>query len=169
MRTLLLSFSILITTAVSAQISPFQGLNGFQSNNKQLSKKWSLTKYAGLSTGVGFWGGTRTGMFSAPVGLQLNRLLTNNLYGFAGVSAAPTYFSAFRLSPTMPLTTGHLNTFQFNQSSIYTRAELGLMYVNDQKTFSISGSIGVQRAAYPAYMIPPASHPGKTNPLNTPR
>jgi hypothetical protein len=27
-------------------------------------------------------------------------------------------------------------------------ASLGLMYINDQKTFSISGSIGVERSSY---------------------
>jgi hypothetical protein len=40
------------------------------------------------------------------------------------------------------------NNPQFNMAS---RAELGLMYVNDQRTFSISGSFGVQRNTYSGY------------------
>ena len=32
---------------------------------------------------------------------------------------------------------------------LYSRAELGLQYINDERTFSISGSIGVERSSYP--------------------
>ncbi|MFT3703425.1 MAG: hypothetical protein QM802_13700 [Agriterribacter sp.] len=38
-----------------------------------------------------------------------------------------------------------------NSFGIYPRAELGLMYINDEKTFSISGSISVQRGGYSAF------------------
>jgi hypothetical protein len=51
--------------------------------------------------------------------------------------------------------------------SMYSRADIGLMYVNDAKTFSISGSIGIERSTYP--LLPyypvnttsqnPATHP----------
>jgi hypothetical protein len=42
----------------------------------------------------------------------------------------------------------------FRKSSsfgIYPMAELGLMYVNDAKTFSISGSIGVENSSSPLF------------------
>ena len=31
---------------------------------------------------------------------------------------------------------------------IYPAAQMGLMYINDERTFSISGSIGVSRSSY---------------------
>jgi len=48
--------------------------------------------------------------------------------------------------------------FKYNNGlGVYSRAELGLMYVNDAKTFSVSGSIGVQRSSYPVYPYPQAN------------
>ena len=64
------------------------------SNNKITStKKWSVTRYAGFSTSIGFFNGGNATLFAMPVGLQLNRRLTNNWYAFAGVAAAPVYIN----------------------------------------------------------------------------
>jgi len=41
-----------------------------------------------------------------------------------------------------------VNPYSFG---INSRVDIGLMYINDARTFSISGSIGVERAAYPVY------------------
>ncbi len=114
--------------------------------------KWHFSKYAGLSSGYGFFAGG-TSFLSAPVGLQLSRPLNKNLYAFAGISAAPVFFSFNRLltdpalNPSYP-GSNHSNTYGFGLNS---RVEAGLMYVNDAKTFSISGSIGVDRVSYPVY------------------
>src|SRR5258707_1121731 len=58
--------------------------------------KWRLTHYAAISAGAIFWAGS-TSFISVPVGLQLSRPLNENLYVFAGVSAAPVFFSFNRL------------------------------------------------------------------------
>jgi hypothetical protein len=114
--------------------------------------KWRLTHYAGFSAGTIFWAGS-TSFMSVPVGLQLSRPLNNNLYAFAGVSAAPVFLSFNRLytqpvpNPSYP---GH-NLLMGNGFGLNSRVEAGLMYINDARTFSISGSIGVDRTSYPVY------------------
>ena len=102
-RTILIAAILISAVEVKAQ-SPlsFGAMNGVQpafSHFNQVAdtnihqKKWFLTKYAGISTGfVAFKGGSGT-FLSAPVGLQINRQLTNNVYAFAGVSVAPTFFN----------------------------------------------------------------------------
>jgi len=114
--------------------------------------KWRLTPYAGFTAGTIFWAGN-TSFISAPVGLQLSRPLNKNLYGFAGVSIAPAFFSFNRLftQPVLDLSyPGHYLPMG-NGFSLNSRVEAGLMYINDAKTFSISGSIGVDRTSYPVY------------------
>src|SRR5882762_3430969 len=109
-----------------------------------------FSKYAGLSAGSVFFAGG-TSFLSAPVGLQLTRPLNKNLYAFAGISAAPVFFSFSRLytQPVLnPPYPGH-NLPMGNAFGLNSRVEAGLMYINDAKTFSISGSIGVDRTSYP--------------------
>ena len=116
-------------------------------------KKWFLSKYSGLSTGYSFFRGGSASFVAAPLGLQLNRRLNNNVYAFAGVSAAPVYInfnSAYRsagFNKAYPVN----SLFRSSSLGMHARAELGLMYVNDAKTFSFSGSIGVQRSSYPVF------------------
>ncbi len=57
------------------------------------SRKWFFSSYRGLSTSVSFFKGGHASIFSAPLGLQLNRRLSNNWYAFANVSVAPSYIS----------------------------------------------------------------------------
>ncbi len=119
------------------------------------NKKWFVSKYASVSAGYSF---SRAGSFnylSAPIGLQLNRKLNNNLYAFAGVSVNPTYFN---FNQPIPLSGNNKSFYNSmygpNSFDIYPRAELGLMYVNDEKTFSISGkSISVQEVDIPPFLI----------------
>src|SRR6266496_5699437 len=101
-RTILFAAILISAVAVKAQ-SPlsFGTMNGIQpafrhfnqmTDTNTLRKKWFVTKYAGISSGfVAFNGGSGT-FLSAPVGLQVNRQLTNNVYAFAGVSVAPSFF-----------------------------------------------------------------------------
>jgi hypothetical protein len=110
------------------------------------TRKWSLQPYAGFSTSFSAFKGGSATVFSVPVGLQLTRQLNNNLYAFAGIYAAPSYVNfngAFMNAP--------MGKFNSGNMSLYSGIEGGLMYINDQRTFSISGSIRVDRSNYPVY------------------
>lgn len=116
-------------------------------------KKWFLSKYSGISTGYSFFKGGNASFVAAPLGLQLNRRLNNNVYAFAGVSAAPVYinFNSAYCSADFNKAYPVNSLFKSSSLGMHARAELGLMYVNDAKTFSFSGSIGVQRSSYPVF------------------
>ena len=131
-----------------------------------LDKKWSLSSYTGISTGFTFFNGGSATVISAPVGLQLNRRLNNNLYAFAGVSAAPAYMNFNHSFITSDINKGNPNSgfFRSNSFGAYSRAELGLMYINDARTFSVSGSIGVERSSYPVLPYQQVSRT-KSNPV----
>lgn len=113
-------------------------------------KKWFVSKYAGMSTSFNFFKGGNAMITAVPVGIQLNRKLNNNWYAFAGIAAAPAYinFNHSFLTSNMGKYGQSLGV-KANRFDLYSRAELGLMYMNEQKTFSISGSIGVERSSYP--------------------
>ncbi len=126
-----------------------------------INQKWQLNKYAGIFSGFGFFSAGPTSFMALPVGLQLSRELNKNLYAFTAVSAAPVLFN-FNRAFTDPAFNKYYpgnsmsNAYQFGFNS---RVEVGLMYINDAKTFSISGSIGVERGSYPLY---PANRVNKT-------
>ena len=117
------------------------------------NKKWFLSSYTGISTGFLFYNGGSATTVSVPVGLQLNRRLNENLYAFAGVSAAPAYLNFNGSFLSSDPNKSYLNNGIYKSGAFGTsaRAELGLMYINDAKTFSISGSVGVQRSSYPFF------------------
>ena len=137
---------------------PFPNNNQSVDSNSS-SHKWQLTPYAGISAGTFFYTGRHpffpggASYLSVPVGLQLTRPLNSNLYAFAGVSAAPTVFT-FNHLYTQPANNypnpGYFGSRSYNLG-MNARVEMGLMYINDDKTFSISGSIGVERSSYSAY------------------
>jgi hypothetical protein len=123
------------------------------SDSSNLNEKWHFSKYVGISAGFGFFNGGSATVLSAPVGLQLNRQLNNNLFAFAGISSAPSFFS-FSRSFTDPVFNQSYpgsnlsNAYGFGMNS---SVEMGLMYMNDAKTFSISGGIGIYKTSYPVY------------------
>ncbi len=172
MRLLLISCSLFFISVIKAQtylpgnnIARLQQQSLMGNNFMQDSvadKKWTVTKYVGMSTSFGFSNRGNFTMFAVPVGIQLNRKLSNNWYAFAGVNVAPAYINA---NPSfLPVSNKFAQGNQFNSPgrlNMYSRAELGLMYVNDQKTFSISGSIGVERSSYP---MVPFNHPATLRP-----
>lgn len=133
-------------------------INGTHLNDSTPGKKWFMNKYVGISTGFSFFNGGNATIFSVPAGIQLNRKLNNNWYAFAGVSAAPAYvnFNGSYLSRNNGKFSQPNNLYRSNRLDMYSRAELGLMYVNDQKTFSISGSIGIEKSTYPLVPFYPA-------------
>ncbi|RYF92572.1 MAG: hypothetical protein EOO00_07120 [Chitinophagaceae bacterium] len=164
MRTLLIIFGCLYLVSGNAQQAvPMALMNNsqmgafprsnMQLDSNSLNRNWSLNKYAGLSSGFGFFNGANTTMLSAPIGMQLNRRLNKNLYAFAGISVAPSYFTYNRSFNDFNIYKSNSSNTRINSNGfgIYSRAEAGLMYINDERTFSISGSIGVDRSSYPIY------------------
>ncbi|MEO8861415.1 MAG: hypothetical protein ABI358_08330 [Ginsengibacter sp.] len=124
--------------------------NRFDSASK---KTWFITSYNSIATGYNFFNGGNAAFVAAPFTFQLNRKLTNNVYAFAGVTVAPVYASFNRAFINTDL--NKINSFNsFSRPGgvyQYSAATLGLMYINNDKTFSISGSLSVERSAYPLY------------------
>lgn len=114
-------------------------------------KKWFVSTYTGISSSISFFKGGHSTVLAVPLVLQLNRRLSNNWYAYVAVSAAPAMVNFS--GNYQPAVTGkawsNSNFLRSNSLGIYSRAEMGLMYVNDAKTFSISGSIGVENSSYP--------------------
>ena len=122
-------------------------------NGSILDQKWHFNTYAAVSTGFGFFNGGNGTYISAPIGMQISRPLNNHLIAYAGISAGPTFYS-FNRSVSNPALNSYYpgssipNAYGFGLNS---RVEMGLMYINDAKTFSVSGSISVERSSYPVY------------------
>lgn len=159
-RTILLAAILMSGLAVKAQTDPtFGPMNGMQSairppqqlsDSNNIHKKWFVTKYAGVSTGfVAFKGGSST-FLSVPLTLQLNRQLTNNLFAFGAVSAAPYVFH-YNSGFYQPGINKSNSRMQANNFAAYSDAKIGVMYISNDRTFSISGSIGVSRSSYNSY------------------
>ena len=148
-----LIFSGSIKAQTSLPIGVLKNINRYSFLDNNLpqdsthGKKWLLSKYSGISNNFSFFNGGSATVLAMPVGLQLTRRLNNNFYAFAGVSAAPAYvnFNQSFISANTNKFIQKNGAFNSNGFNMYSRAELGLMYVNDQKTFSIYGSIGFER------------------------
>ena len=164
MRILIILVFSLLTISLEAQTqlplsvmnySPGSAFNNYHmlSDSNSLKQKWSVNKYMAVSTSFGFYKGGSTSVFSVPIGIQINRRLTNNLFAFAGVSLAPSYFTTNRSYSDAGMYKMNPGFTQFSSKGfgMSSRVEGGLMYVNDERTFSISGSIAVERNSYPFY------------------
>ncbi|HEX5667512.1 MAG TPA: hypothetical protein VFX73_01850 [Chitinophagaceae bacterium] len=174
MRILLLFIVLLSFTSSRAQTPLYPGVMNYAQRNplsyvdpvidsNLTKKKWSLHKYSGISASYSFFNGGSASIFSVPLGLQLNRQLNNNLYAFAGISAAPSYINFNR-----SFINADIRKYNTNNLALYSRFEAGLMYVNDERTFSISGSIGVERNSYPVYPYYNRTGLPKQQPVNGP-
>lgn len=127
------------------QWQPFTPTTNF--NNTQ---KWQLRPSAAISAGYIFYNGGIS-YLAAPLSLNLYHPLTPNITAFAGVSATPYLlnFSSLYTSPFQnPSYPGHYNF------GISPAIQGGLIYTNDEHTFSISGSVIIDRGAYPVYTSP---------------
>ena len=115
------------------------------------NKKWFINKYIGMYTSVCFFNGGNAMVQTVPIGIQVNRRLNHNWSTFGGLSAAPAYvnFSHPFISASANKFWQNNNLLTSSHFDLFSKAELGLMYINEQKTFSISGSIGVARSSYP--------------------
>lgn len=126
------------------------------------TRKWFFSSYSGLSTSISFFKGGDASVFYAPLGLQLNRRLSNNWYAFANVSVAPSYVG---INPSY---LGGFNKnfsnnpFKQNSFGLYPSASVGVMYMNDAKTFSISGSVSAERGYYPGMPYYPVNNVAKS-------
>jgi len=159
LRTILFAAVLMSGMAVKAQVAPSLGaMNGPESgvhhpqqvnDSGNIHKKWFVTKYAGVSTGFTAFKGGNTSFLSVPLALQINRQLTNNLYAFGGVSVAPTVFR-YNM-PYQPAMNKNNSFMQTNNFAAWSDAKIGVMYISNDKTFSISGSVGVGRSNYNGY------------------
>lgn len=168
MRIILLFIILISSISITAQTtSPANFANAEQNRmfgdtsrsiQPKLNKKWFFSSYSGIGVGFNFFSGASATVLSAPSRFQLNRRLNNNFYAFTGISVAPAYINFNRsfLSPGLnkmyPGSSLKPNTF-----GLYSRVDLGLMYVNDARTFSISGSVGVERSTNPIFLYQPGS------------
>ena len=130
-------------------------------DNNMTKSKWLLRPFASLSAGYVFFNGGGISYVSAPVGVALYHPLNPNWTAFGAVTAAPVIFNANGLS-TLPI--NGPNQFGYPYSGGYglgltTGVQGGLIYTNDAKTFSISGSVRVDRSSYPVY---PSYRPSST-------
>lgn len=108
-----------------------------------LHHHWQVRTFASLSAGYMFFNGGGMSYLSAPVGVIAFRPLTNNFTAFGSVSAAPTIFNVNSYPGN--------NVYRPYNVGVNASIQGGLIYTNDAKTFSISGSVGVERGSYPAY------------------
>ena len=156
MRTLFVLITLLSSLLLEAQTPKQSFKDSSYYIQPTQKKKWFLTSYSNIGIGFNFFNGGAATVVSAPVGLQLNRQLNNNLYAFTGVSLAPTYvnFNSSFPSPGIKPYTG--NGLKSDYFGLYPSVNMGMMYINDARTFSISGSIGVERSSYPIF-YPPAN------------
>jgi len=131
---------------------PWQPTPLFNSPGKYFTaNKWQIVPSAGLSAGYIFYNGGMS-YVSAPLALTLYHPLTSNVTAFGGVFAAPAVFSVNSLYAAPP--NGKFSGNPFAQSyglGINAGIQGGLMYTNDAHTFSVSGSISVQRGSTPVY------------------
>ena len=162
MRIAVLLAFIILTTTLKAQTfmrgdfisSGYRGgfaNTRYPADSSSSQKKWLLTRYGALSTTFSFFKGGQAMIVAAPFAVQLNRRLSNNLYAFANATIAPAYVSFNRSFIASDFNKAIRSNGLFKSSNLdmYSSASLGLQYVNDEKTFSISGSIGVERSSYP--------------------
>ena len=170
MRNLLLFALLFSFGSVNSQTIGTIGVPGYSPGKSFLhtipvqdsltNKKWFMSKYTAISTGISFYNGGRTTFLAAPMGLQLNRKLTNNVYAYANIAVTPAIIRSNSnllhsgMNKPFGSNSFHSNSFQVNPS-----ASVGLMYVNDAKTFSISGGFSVERNSYQFAPYYPAVFP----------
>jgi hypothetical protein len=140
--------------------------NSIRADSALAKKKWSFNSYSAINTSFTFFKGGNAAMVSVPIGVQVNRKLNDNLYAFANVSVAPSYINFNQAFVNSNFgQPGQNNAFTSNRFGMYSSASMGLMYVNDAKTFSISDSISVERSSYPMVPYYPINE-RKTNPVS---
>ncbi len=131
------------------------------SGNYLKSDSWQLRPSFDVYAGYIFYN-RGISYVSAPLALTLYHPITRNVTAFGGVYAAPSIFTIndLRAAPV----NGQFSANPFNQSynlALNAGIQGGLMYTNDAHTFSISGSVSVQRGTTPVYYAPQRVNNGK--------
>jgi hypothetical protein len=177
MRIIFTFFAIIFATTLKAQTTlPASFQNSIESNTFQRNinlhdsiapKKWFISSFSGISTGYTFFRGGGAGYFAAPFGFQLNRRISNKVYAFAGVTVAPAYvnFNSAFLSENTNKGNPFNSFYQPGNLSLYSSARVGLMYINDARTFSVSGSFSVERSNYPLFYNNRFNNAKQNNPI----
>ena len=156
MRVVLIFFILASSLFVQAQSSKRVSEDSSYFIHHTQNRKWSLSPHSGVGVGFNFINGSAATLVTAWAGLQLNRQLTNNLFAFANVSAGPAYTNFNRLFLSPGISKAYPGSdLRSDRLGFTSSASLGLMYVNDARTFSISGSIGVNKSSYPILYYPP--------------
>jgi len=166
MRNVQLLVALMSSLLVGAQ-TPGQSFGDSSHYTQPQKKKWFLTSSSSIGIGFNFFNGGTATVVSAPVGVQLNRQLNNNLFAFTGVSVAPAYVNFNRSFLSRGIKGYAGNGLKSDYLGLYSSLNMGLMYINDARTFSISGSVGVQRSSYPVLLYPPSNtqRPGSFTPI----
>ncbi|WP_157752919.1 hypothetical protein [Chitinophaga sp. MD30] len=159
MKRAVLFIAILISVmSVKAQFAaPYNTLSGYKSMNQPtdtggLQKKWSFSRYSAVNAGFIAFKGGGASFLSVPLGLQVSRQLHNNVYAFGGVSLTPSLIQGSGPAFYQPGFDKTYNPMQPNRNfSINPAAQIGVMYISNDKTFSVSGSINVSRSTYNGY------------------
>lgn len=118
--------------------------------NNEVSRNWELKPYAGLQAGYAFFNGG-VSYLSVPAGIALFHPLNKNFSAFVGISAAPVAFSMSRLYTDPAEMTSYPGNYSRYGLGLNAGVQAGLIYTNDAKTFSISGSVELERGSYPVY------------------
>lgn len=126
-----------------------QYISSLRLNDSIPEKKWFISRYASISTGFSFYKGGNAAFVAAPMGIQLNRMLNNNLYAYAGISVAPAFVNLNSNYAGPGIKGMQHDRYKQNSFGMYSAAEIGLTYVNDARTFSISGGFSIERTDYP--------------------
>lgn len=123
-------------------------------HERAINKSWFVSGYHTITAGYSFFNGGSANFVAAPIGLQLSHRITNNLYGFAGINVTPMYanFNTAFINSDANKINGFNSVNRPGIFSMYPTATMGLMYINNDKTFSVSGSISVERGGYPLYL-----------------
>ncbi|PWT94582.1 MAG: hypothetical protein C5B52_19635 [Bacteroidetes bacterium] len=148
--------------------SPYH-LNSFQTvlpdyqsiqESRLSNHRWFVSRYAALSMGNTFYPHANAFYFSAPMGLQLNRSLNKNWYAFAGAYVAPTYTSFNHSMMYAPYSKGFTGSaYPPNYFTVNPGVQAGLMYISNDGSFSVSGSIRAEYHSYPVYRPAPTRKP----------
>ena len=135
---------------------------GTQAAHCQVTGSWITPVAWGTTTAVPFTvqPASKKLSFYGVTGVQAGLF---NYASFSAVAVKPVaknWFAFGGLTTATPYTTCTVCLPGKNRNNLY-QAQGGLMYVNDAKTFSVSGSIKYGNTAYPAYgpvYYPPAGH-----------
>lgn len=158
MRALLVIVALVTVLGAQAQIPVVGGL-GYTpwqmaplNSNYLKTNSWQLRPSVGLDAGYIFYNGGIS-YLSAPLALTLYRPLTTHFTAFGGVYAAPTVFNVNDLRVASPMNQRFSGSPFSGPYGLGINAGVqgGLMYTNDAHTFSISGSVILQRGSTPVY------------------